>query len=86
MKYGCLNCFKTLSTRKRFLIFDFLKKKKRKKFNLNFLVKLTGLRQPTVTFHVNKLVKRGLVKKIKVGREVYCQAHKKCDDCPLFYN
>lgn len=84
MKYDCINCFKILSTKNRFKIFEFLKKKRGQRTNVSSLVKLTSLRQPTVTFHINKLAKRGLVKKHKVGREVYCQIHKKCDDCSLF--
>ncbi|MFC1711341.1 winged helix-turn-helix domain-containing protein [Patescibacteria group bacterium] len=84
MKYGCINCFKILSTKKRFNIFQYLKEKKGQKVNISSLVKLTKLRQPTVTFHVNKLAKKGIVKKYKAGREVFCQVHKKCDNCPLF--
>ncbi|OGD53319.1 hypothetical protein A3J78_00150 [Candidatus Beckwithbacteria bacterium RBG_13_35_6] len=84
MKYGCINCFKLLSTKQRFNIFEFLKKRGKLKTTISDLVKLTKLRQPTVTFHVNKLAKKGIVKKLKVGRQVYCQTHKKCDNCPLF--
>jgi DNA-binding transcriptional ArsR family regulator len=84
MKPSCSFCFKLLSTPKRFKIFEFLKNSGQKKINITDLVNLTKLRQPTVTFHVNQLAKRGIVKKIKAGREVYCQVHKKCDNCPLF--
>ena len=56
----------------------------KKKVNVTTLVKLVGLRQPTVTFHINQLVKRGMLRKTKAGRNVYCQVHKKCDNCPLF--
>ena len=64
MKYGCINCFKLLSTKQRFNIFEFLKKRGKLKTTISDLVKLTKLRQPTVTFHVNKLAKKGIVKKI----------------------
>jgi DNA-binding transcriptional ArsR family regulator len=87
MKYNCVNCFRSLGAKKRFKIFFHLRENKNKSkngINIKSLVKLTSLRQPTVTFHINKLVKQGLVKKKKAGREVYCQIHKKCDDCPLF--
>lgn len=83
MKNNCCQCFKAISVKSRFKIFDYLKNLK-KKANVTSLVKLVGLRQPTVTFHINQLVKRGFVRKIKVGRNVYCQVHKKCDNCPLF--
>lgn len=82
LKYNCCGCFQTMACRSRFQIFEYLKKKGKAK--VSSLVKLLGLRQPTVSFHINKLVKRGLVKKVRVGREVYCQLHKKCDPCPLF--
>ena len=83
MKPNCVNCFKVVSIKSRFNIFEFLKSN-RKGANISSLVKLTSLRQPTVTFHVNQLAKNGFVNKYKVGREVWCQVHKKCDDCPLF--
>ena len=82
MKVICCACFRTLSTRQRFKIFEFLKKKP--KVNVTTLVNLTGLRQPTVSFHINQLLKRGIIKKYKDGRNVYCQVIQKCRSCPLF--
>jgi len=82
MNKGCINCFKVITARQRFRIFNFLKKKK--KATVNSLVKLTALKQPTVTFHINQLVKKDFVHKIKIGRHVYCEIHKKCRHCPLF--
>jgi len=82
LKYDCCGCFRTMACQSRFKIFEHLKKKG--KTTVSSLVRLLKLRQPTVSFHLNKLAKRGLVKKQRVGREVYCQLHKKCDDCPLF--
>jgi DNA-binding transcriptional ArsR family regulator len=82
LKCDCCQCFQTMACDSRFKIFEYLKKKG--KATVSSLVKFLGLRQPTVTFHLNQLKKRGLVKKVRVGREVYCQLHKKCDPCPLF--
>jgi DNA-binding transcriptional ArsR family regulator len=56
-----------------------------KKVDISALARLTGLRQPTVTFHVNELAKAGLVKKIKSGRNVFCVSSPPvCPHCPLF--
>jgi DNA-binding transcriptional ArsR family regulator len=82
MKSNCCNCFKLVSTPQRFKIFNYLKTKQRS--TVSELVRLTTLRQPTVTFHINQLAKCGFVKKIKDGRNVFCQIRKKCPDCPLF--
>ena len=82
MKKNCFNCFKTIAVKTRFQIFNFLKNHPR--VTVNNLVKLTSLRQPTVTFHINQLSKKGLLKKSKVGRFVFCQLHQRCHPCPLF--
>lgn len=82
MQDKCFYCFRTISCQNRFKIFQYLQKKPRS--TISKLVKLTGLRQPTVTFHINALCEEGLVKKSKAGRNVLCQTCQKCDNCPLF--
>ncbi len=79
----CIHCLRVLSSTSRFLIFSFLKNKNQL-VTISMLVKYLRLRQPTVTFHVNKLVESGLIKKTCVGRNTYCEIIKKCSACPLF--
>ncbi len=83
MKPACAQCFRVVGTPARLLIFNALKENARK-YDVSSLVAMTGLKQPTVTFHINQLAKVGLVKKEKVGRNVFATAVKKCADCPLF--
>jgi len=78
MKNSCCHCFKLLSSKSRFRIFEFLKGCRTKKVNVNDLVKLSSLRHPTVSFHLKKLKDNGFLKKYKKGREVYCQVCQKC--------
>lgn len=44
------------------------------------LAKKLKLRQPTISYHLKKLEKDGLVKAKKKGREVYYQAEKTCPE------
>lgn len=85
INYKCRGCLKLLSVEKRFDIFNYLLSNK-EGVKVNDLVELTGLKQPTVTFHVNKLSRRGLVKKIKQGRDVICFLNIRCTDCPFLVN
>lgn len=78
----CRECFEVLAVPARFKIFTHL----RENDNLivSDLVELTHLKQPTVTFHLDRLEKASLVKREKSGKLVYCQINRKCPDCPLF--
>lgn len=79
----CVKCFKAVSEKTRFDILEFIKKA-RKGVNVTKLVELTKLRQPTVTFHINKLSEVGLITKQRVGREVLCKIKSPlCAGCPL---
>lgn len=79
----CLQCLRVLATSSRLLIFKFLKDKNQL-VTISMLVEYLHLRQPTITFHVNKLVKTGLIKKTCTGRNTFCEINKKCSLCPLF--
>ena len=81
MKAKCAKCFKVIGTPARLTIFMAIVDGK--KYDVSDLVKMTGLKQPTVTFHLNQLAKAGLVKKTKEGRNVYTTVTKLCDGCPL---
>lgn len=76
-------CFRALSSKNRLKIFLALRECDDKK-DVSDLVKLTGLKQPTVTFHVNQLTKAGLVKKEKRGRNVYCRTVSLDKTFPVF--
>jgi DNA-binding transcriptional ArsR family regulator len=71
-----------MAVKTRFKIFNFLLDKK-EGVGISQLVSLTGLRQPTVTFHINQMVKKGIIKKKKLGRDVVCSPSIKCTSCPL---
>lgn len=84
VKTKCVGCFKVLSIKARYKMFDYLKEHP-SKVTVSELVKLTKLRQPTVTFHVNQLSRVGLIKKERNGREVFCILSRGCnDECMLF--
>ena len=83
MKPKCLNCLKSIAVPARFQIFYHLMKAK-KQSPVSSLGKLTGLRQPTVTFHLNQLQKAGLIAKNRVGKNVFCRLSAHCAHCPLY--
>ncbi|MDO8608951.1 MAG: winged helix-turn-helix domain-containing protein [bacterium] len=87
MKNNCIICFKILSVPTRFKIFTYLRSLKKKKLAaIKDLVRIVKLSQPTVTFHVNQLVKSGILEKEKVGRNTYCMVRQmnNCSNCVLF--
>lgn len=79
----CIKCFQTLAVHSRFLIFQYLKSHY-KYVTVTKLVKYIGLTQPTITFHLNKLMEVGIVAKEKVGRKVFCKINKRCENCTIF--
>lgn len=82
MKQKCWGCFQSLAAKTRFKIYNLIKDSG-DELVVSDLVKATGLRQPTVTFHINELEKAGLISKKKVGREVVCEICCKCPKCPV---
>ena len=82
LKLKCQKCFATISVPARFKIYFFLKDKAGGASVKN-LVKLTKLRQPTVTFHLKALENQGLISKFRRGKEVLCVIKPGCADCPL---
>jgi len=86
MKPQCFNCLATVSDRSRVRIIDYLRKVK-KEINVSQVVEKLELRQPTVTFHINKLVKSGIVAKRRDGRQAFLKLHylsRRCAACPVF--
>lgn len=82
LKNRCVRCFNAVSIKTRFQMFQFLKKQK-DGATISELTEYTSLKQPTVSFHINKLTETGLIRKYKQGREVYCKVSITCSDCPL---
>lgn len=83
LKSKCVSCFQVIAVPTRFKIFIYLRDND-KGVSVNRLVKLTSLKQPTVTFHLNELERKGLVKKERNGKEVFCYLKQNCAACPLF--
>jgi DNA-binding transcriptional ArsR family regulator len=82
LKPNCIHCIQALSAPARFKIYQNLIKSETP-MTVNQLVRLTKLRQPTVSFHVNAMVESGLIERRKVGRSVLCSAKPHCKDCPF---
>ncbi|OGG04937.1 hypothetical protein A2Z33_06600 [Candidatus Gottesmanbacteria bacterium RBG_16_52_11] len=83
MPNECYECFRVLSVRSRFDLFNAIKDSKGR-VNISMLAENIALTQPTVTFHIDQLSKAGLVKKVKSGRDVYCEINKRCSHCIVF--
>ncbi len=79
----CQKCLKVLSVDSRMKIFTYLKKCK-EGASITSIVKAVYLRQPTITFHINRMIEAGIVKKIKSGRQSINSVNKLCRSCPLF--
>lgn len=82
MKSKCQKCFEILGVKSRFEIFNFLKDKT-DGVTVGNLARITHLRQPTVTFHLNEMEKNGILKKKRIGKEVFCILKLNCVTCPL---
>lgn len=86
MKTHCLECLSSVTDASRLSIIDYLKKSKNE-VTVSEVVNHLHLRQPTVTFHINKLVKAGLITKRRNGRQAYLKLHyysHRCSACPVF--
>lgn len=83
MKTGCQDCFVTLGVKTRFNLYKYLLQHRDEAVNVSTLVKQMKLTQPTITFHLNRLAKSGLVDRKKSGREVNYRVRTKCRDCLL---
>ncbi|OGG21838.1 hypothetical protein A3D03_04945 [Candidatus Gottesmanbacteria bacterium RIFCSPHIGHO2_02_FULL_40_13] len=87
MNKYCRICVRNLLEPSRMKIYQFVQKSPNLQVTVGALVSLTKLRQPTVTFHVNKLAEAGLLQKKKLGRQVIIQTGympKHCSTCPIF--
>jgi DNA-binding transcriptional ArsR family regulator len=82
---GCVFCFSSLGVGSRMKIYQYLKKKG--KSTVSAIVKLIGLTQPTVSYHLNEMRSYGILKSQRVGKEVYYDISGDCavygKDCVL---
>ena len=88
MNKYCRICIKNLLEPSRMKIFEYVTNSQNSRVTVGALVSFTKLRQPTVTFHINKLAEAGLLQKKKMGREVIIQTRhmpKRCATCPIFH-
>jgi DNA-binding transcriptional ArsR family regulator len=81
----CADCFKSLGIAARIEIFQYLREKG--ETTVNNLVKLVGLTQPTVSYHLKEMKDLGLLSSRKAGKEVYYSVSHSCNehncDCVL---
>ena len=81
----CTECFKSLGTGSRMKIYTYLHSNGPD--IVNNVVKVVGLRQPTVSYHLKDMEKKGLLNGKKSGKEVYYSINEYCknydDKCVL---
>jgi len=76
MKKFCVNCLEVLGTKSRARLY--LTLQKYGKSSVSELVKKTNLTQPTVSYHLIKLEKCGLLNHVKVGKKSMYQISDTC--------
>ena len=82
----CKKCMASISDTSRLEILEYLKMLNREVTVMD-VVRQFSLRQPTVTFHINKLADSGVIKKRKSGRQVFLSINlisSRCKTCPVF--
>lgn len=80
---SCPHCFSLIGVKTRTKIIKQLKKKPNK---VSDILAGFSLRQPTISYHLRALEKRGILCSKKQGREIYYYLNKKypCKNCLLF--
>ena len=77
MKERCVGCFKNLSVKSRFKIYNFIYQNG--STNVSDVTKHICLKQPTVSYHLKVMKKSGLLSQESLGRNsVYTVSH----NCP----
>lgn len=72
----CSACFKLLGVPSRMFIYSFLSGKG--EASVREIVGVAKLKQPTVSYHLRKMKKLGLLTSRREGKEIYYKAGKKC--------
>lgn len=78
----CKNCFKSLGVSSRMKLYLYLKDTT-KDVSVSDLVVVSGLTQPTVSYHLKEMEQNGLLTSNKVGKEVYYKIGGGCEGCLL---
>lgn len=82
LKEMCTNCFKVLGVPSRMRLYMYLKGKQDKS-SVSELVGISGLTQPTVSYHLKEMEHVGILTSNKVGKEVYYKVGGGCESCLL---
>ena len=72
----CTNCFNSLGVGSRMKIYKYLKKMGKKP--VSEIVVHIGLKQPTVSYHLNEMKSSGLLKSVKRGKKVIYSIEESC--------
>lgn len=82
-KIKCTGCFKSLGIDARIQIYVYLRDNGEK--TVTELVKLVGLTQPTVSYHLKEMRELGLLESRRSGKEVLYKVSHECGntDCVL---
>lgn len=76
MKTQCLPCFKELAVPTRAKIISLLEKKG--KLPVSAVVSYVKLRQPTISYHLDRLKKVGILTSRRQGRQVFYELDPRC--------
>ena len=55
----------------------------KKTASVSEIVSMSGLKQPTISYHLKEMEEQGLLASKKTGKEVYYQIGKGCENCIL---
>lgn len=81
MRDKCHSCISCIADKTRFQIFNMLVNKE--EASVSEISRKLHLKQPTITFHLKKMEKMGLIKKQRQGQNVFSVLNIHCSDCPL---
>lgn len=73
---GCVVCFNNLGIDSRMEIYKFLREKGKKP--VSEIVKVVGLTQPTVSYHLKSMRESGILLSERSGKEVYYYINETC--------
>lgn len=81
VKPNCLPCLRAVSVPSRLAMLEHLSHGAMA--TVGELARVTGLRQPTVSWHVKQLLRTGLVRIVRQGRSAFVELDPRCESCPL---
>ncbi|PIR43149.1 hypothetical protein COV24_04255 [candidate division WWE3 bacterium CG10_big_fil_rev_8_21_14_0_10_32_10] len=78
MKSNCMECVKVLGDNTRLAIYNILSKNYPKEYCVGDVVGMVEVKQPTVSYHLGRLFKYGLVSSKRDGKKILYSANEKC--------